>query len=278
MNNKKIIFLLFLFGYSIKANSQTLYLKPFGGVQSLLCSYDKKIGKVNTFKINYLHTAADLGFLLDYKLNDKLSLMCGISFSTIGWSYSLEVPKNLTKNPYGISDKRMHSEGIIMHRFPILINYTFSEKSLLKSKEGDTKESLQFKIGGGINIDNVPDIMTKDDTLSINWPSFYGDTIKYSNEWNYIDRDVKTGISLATNFNICLHNKIKNKDILELTFYYNQGLFNIINIDVHYQLNSIHSYSKLYSKGTSYGVILSIPIRIWHKSSRTYSPKGTIKL
>lgn len=259
---------MFLFGFVFNIQSQTLYLKPFGGVKSILCSYDKEIGKVSTFKVNYLNTGSDAGFLLTYQTNNKLSFTTGIKFGDIGWSYSLEVPKNLTKNPWGKSDKRMHSESLIMHRFPLLINYIFSEQSLFKNQTGEIKKTLQFKIGGGINIDNVPDIMSTYDSLSLNMPvTFYGDTIIYYNNWNYINHSSKTGISCAINFNLCFHNKVKNKDILELTFYYNQGLFNIINIDINYQLNSIHSYSKLFSKGTDYGIILNIPIRVFHKKA-----------
>jgi hypothetical protein len=258
------VILIILLGFLNNIKSQSLYLKPFGGVQSLLCSYDKNIGKTSTFNINYLNTASDIGFLLDYKLNNKLSVLCGISFSKIGWSYSLTIPKNLINNPNGISNKKMHSEGLIMHRFPLLFNYTFTEMPLYKNQKKEILKSLQFKIGGGINIDNVPDIMTKEDTLDLSIATNYGDTIKYSNNWNYISHN-KTGISIAMNFNIGFHNKVKNKDLFELTFYFNQGLINIINVDVNYQLNSIHSNTKLYSKGTNYGIVLCIPIKIFSK-------------
>jgi len=62
--------LLLLIGFSLKTYSQTLYLNPFGGVKSILCSYDKEIGKVSTFKVNYLNTGSDFGFLLRSKLKN----------------------------------------------------------------------------------------------------------------------------------------------------------------------------------------------------------------
>ena len=254
-----------MIGFVSDLKSQSLYFTPFGGVQSLLCSYDRKIGKVNTFKTNYLNLADDAGFMIVYQTQNRFSFSCGISFSKIGWSYSMTIPKDLIKNPYGISDKCLHSEALIMHRFPILFDAVLLEKKLLKDKSDKTIKTLQFKIGGGINVDNVPDIMDTTSKLKLNLSSIYGDTIKYTNRWNYIDHKLKTGISCAINCSFCFYNKIKNKSILELTFYYNQGLFNIINIDVNYQLNSIHAHSKLYSKGTNYGVILKIPVRLYNK-------------
>jgi hypothetical protein len=105
MSAKNITLVLCLFSASyFHAYSQSLYIIPSAGGQSLLCSFDKKIGKINTLKVNYLNLAIDYSVLMNYSINNRFSVSTGFSHSEIGWSFKMTIPKNLQKNPDVQSD------------------------------------------------------------------------------------------------------------------------------------------------------------------------------
>jgi hypothetical protein len=265
----RIFFILFahcFFVSNVVAQKQ-LYFKPYAGLMMPLCTYDKSLGKVSTFKINRFDNCLESGFLFSLRIKSNFFFTSGINFNNIGYTHKLSIPSNLVHNPYG-SPVRKSSASIGLFRFPILFSYYFAEYPSSKFRPGiiagNKKHCVKFKVTGGLCLDYIADIWNLNSGLSAgarfpNSSNIYFDTLN----WKYsmlIKNNL--GFSIYTGLSFVYSNRKKNNEILELTIYYNQGFIKMLHTDVEYQMNNIHGYAKLYSKGSGIGVLLTIPIRL----------------
>ena len=239
-----------------------LYLKPALGAQWTLCTADKSLGDNQVFGASKGGINPAIGLSAELTLNEKWAVSVGWTAGSIGWGYSLKMPDHLTKNPAKIGSSGQSTTTVGMHRFPVLVKYNFTELGW-GNASAETKEKqhkLKFYAQGGLSFDFLPPTRYGENTnafLGNGVADSYGDSLIY---YELTDALHKFNASAIVGLGTQLY--IKNKQRLDLTLFYSQGLRTMIREDVVYQLNSYHNDGRIFSNGSFIGASLAFPIRL----------------
>ena len=240
------VIFLFMFG-ATQVMSQTYFtLTPIVGLKRCFAKFDGG-DKPDFFKNNASNKQIVLGVLLEYHKN-KFTYSAGYLYNHAGYAYSIKSEGHPSDSgSWGYS----HSSANQGWSIPLRASY-----SIFKTNG----KFINFKLDmfGGIAIDHFSPRIDSINTYINNNVSTKS-TYKTINQYG-----VSANVGLTFQF---LH---RGKESIALTFYYNQGLTQYESIRLNYTtLADNKSYqSNLITRGTSFGILLSYPIKIWDVDKR----------
>lgn len=242
-------------------SQKTLFISPLIGIENPYCSLAKGKTTASTFKANYLDVGLNLGMLLRLQLNQNWTISTGISSGNIGWGFRVTTLKNNTFNPYRPPEHRT-SEAIYYHRFPLMLTYNLKQVNgwnihLEKPAKELNLFAFDLQATFGFSYNRVGALSYLEGSHGRSTTFLYGDNISYL--MNYKVKQM-SGASLIGGLGMQFY--FKNKPGIHLLFYYSQGIFNVVDVTVDYELNGDKFSSKLRAKGSIVGVQMSYPIRV----------------
>jgi hypothetical protein len=192
--------------------------------------------------------------MLRLQLSEKFGIATGYSGSDLGWGYSIEVPKKYSVNPFH-PDKMGSSTGAYMHQFPLLFSKTVGEYNI---REIDTVRHLylaSFRLdavfGGGLN-------------------RYGGGPLKgsYRASGGYDLIEFNATPILRRQWGQFLIGGVTarfyrlGKERANLSFYYTQGLTDMILVPVEYRYNTQSGATTLHVRGSGFSATLGLPLRL----------------
>ena len=251
-----IIFFFLIGNYQNLFAQKALYLKPFFGIQSPFCHYDRKIVKNEAFKVKNFQTTDNFGLLLELVLNEDWTISTGWSKGNIGWGFKETIPQDISKG-YGFEIGGYR--GNYIHRFPVMTKKRLAEVAWL---EIDPEKELyvfnfKFYAQSGLSLDYIPYANALAGTDTTGWGVSTGDYIlnyervKVLNRWN-----TSVQIGLGAQF---YHN---GRPRFDITLFYSQGLRNMVQIDIDTDMNGLKFNTRLLTRGSVVGATLAYPIRL----------------
>ncbi|WP_018344618.1 outer membrane beta-barrel protein [Cytophaga aurantiaca] len=242
------IFLVVVIIFSVNSVTAQTYvtLTPMLGLNRCFAKFDGG-DKPDLFKNNASNHQIIFGGLIDYHKN-KFIFSTGYLYNHAGYAYSIKsVGHQADSGSWGYK----HSSANQGWTIPLRVSYY-----LFKTNG----KFINFKLDmfGGIAIDHFSPRPFSTATYS-NAHVETKSTYKTINQYG-----VSANIGLTFQF---LH---RGKESIALTFYYNQGLTKYESIRLNYTtLEDNRSYqSNLITRGTSFGILLSYPIKIWDVDKR----------
>lgn len=204
--------------------------------------------------------------MIRLQVREKWSISAGYSGSTLGWAYSIRVPEKFTANPYG-GEQRGISTGAYMHQWPLLIGKTIKGYNIREIDDIQHIYLASFKLdivaGGGLN-------RIGNNCLSCNNSNggiLLYDLIEF--EDNPIVKSRLGGFLIG---GITSKFYRLGKERLNLSFYYTQGLTDMLIVPVNYRYNSETGSTTLHVRGSGFSATLGVPIRL--KSFNAVSQRG----
>ncbi|MBB4603235.1 hypothetical protein HNQ93_002999 [Hymenobacter luteus] len=194
--------------------------------------------------------------MLRLQVRENWGISAGYSGSTLGWAYSLKVPDKYTVNPFE-GERRGHSTGRYMHQFPLLFSKRISEYNI---KEIDTVRHtylasfrLDIVLGSGLNWNT----RNCSGCGQLNSGSLAYDTIDFSQR---IINKQSFGTFIIGGITARFYRL--NKERLNLSIYYTQGLTDMLLVPVEYRYNSQRGSTTLHVRGSGFSATLGVPIRL----------------
>lgn len=262
-----IIIFLCMFG-ATEVKSQTYFsLTPMLGLQRCFSKYLNG-NSPETFDSNILYRKLQYGLLIDYH-KSKCTFSTGIINGYTGTWYRISFPLNNPNNPSTLVTGSVYSSYQIIS-IPIRASYSLKEFYLFKIKRdytlrGEENEKLKniyyltsfkFKVFTGVLFDHL--------TSMQNQKSSGGD-IGYTVE-SFSSPINRNGVTAT--FGFTLQFIQRNKERLAVNFYYNQGITKYMVTNQTYTVGNNSYYANVVARGTSFGILLSYPIKIWDVDKR----------
>ena len=209
------------------------------------------------FKNNTNNHAVQYGIFLDYHVN-RFVFSAGWAYNNVGYSYRIG-PKYSSLIPTSSSASTMRTVS-----FPIRVAYELTDVGLFYKKTSSADElndapaqhfiNFKLKVFGGLVLDNV------------NWPS-YIDTISSVTITQRTYTQLNK-VGLSGTVGIAMQFMHHGKERLALSFYYHQGFTSYQKLTIDYTESNQAYQTSLVAKGTTYGITLSYPIKIWDIDKR----------
>jgi hypothetical protein len=253
---KALFSLFFFFDLYNQGLSQKVVLYPnLGFVRSFNSKIDVPAG--NDFKspANNLNVVGGLG--LEYVINNNLSLEANIDNGILAYSYQIKKTGNACLIVYS------HFEGYDVLQLNLGINKFSSVFPMASLGKRKYSAKLKFSVGLGLNK------FGRTDNELNEMEYFYKsvcpdgqDSLKATT--SLLRKTAKWGGHIWTKFGIRVLNQ-KGKEMIDLSFFYNQGLTKQYEADIEYYLNTDFYTARLGSKGSQMGLRLGFPIRFRSK-------------
>ena len=197
------------------------------------------------------------------QLTDRWALTAGYRGSASSWGYKLEVPPDMTVNPFPQGDQRGSASGPYMHQFPLEVHYAIRKVNWVPLDTLDRLYLLSFRLdvfaGGGLNRvgDNCLDCANFNPTPLTGRTSPYYDIIEFRAQ-PYYNRTWGGFLVVGATARFYRQGKERLNFSLALT----QGLTDMLIIPVQYSYNGRLGATVLQARGTGVSATLGYPFLV----------------
>lgn len=277
MKKKSILFcflLCFVFGLSF-AQSTRVSLRPYLGLQQKFSHIIDNSRGSSTFDNHVWNESLDLGLLLETEINGKYKIITGIAGGLAGTSYGLTITK--PKNPYGSPRKRRASASPVtripilfsllsrqINWIPIRYNRKRQELTLGETDRENRRYLFNFRVEPFVGMAYNRLNLLESGELSGGTVFIYGDSILIESE----KTTEITANSISVILGATLQFMHQGKQRLAFTFYYNRGLNTLLRENIVYTLNGTTYQTVQGARGTTIGLDVSYPIRLYDSVRR----------
>jgi hypothetical protein len=193
--------------------------------------------------------------MLRLQLNQKTAISAGYSTGTMGWGYGLFMPEAYRNTSVGVLYS-FTAEAEEVHRFPLLVHREFKRLNFktINSEQNLHTYSIGFSYFGGAGLNYRQGISPG---TSMSFISFNGDSITLTNRAHLLR---KAGAFVTAGATTRFYRLGREK--LNLTLFVNQGLTDMLAVDINYQYNRGSGTDRFRVRGSSVGLMLGVPIRL----------------
>ncbi|MCU0446272.1 MAG: hypothetical protein MUE85_15300 [Microscillaceae bacterium] len=250
---KELLYLcLFIAFFNDLWAQNRLYITPIYAIQSEVSRLDRHYGNRYTGFSTYYDWlgGANFGATISYYHSDKWNISTGLVAGLLGWGFEIK-SKQLSAS---------HNTGNTIFRIPLTFGKTIQEVNFLRlNPQKDTYLMLfNLELIGGISYDFFINPETYQ-PYSYQIENFFypGVLIAYQEVPKVINQQ-----SFSIHGGFALQFRHRGENRLRIAFFYSQGLRNLIDIDVNYNLSGQLYNSRLKTSGSVFGCNISYPIKL----------------
>lgn len=197
------------------------------------------------------------------QITDKVALTAGYRGSGLSWGYKLEVPKEITVNPFPQGNQSGHGNSAYMHQLPVELHYGVGKYNIHSLDTLDQLYLVSFRldafVGGGVNRigNNCIDCGNLNETPITGQTSPIRDVIEFRQQ-PYYNRTWGGFLTAGVTARFYRLGKERFNFSLALT----QGLTNMIIVPVQYSYNGRLGATTLHVRGSGISATLGYPILV----------------
>ena len=196
-------------------------------------------------------------------LSDRWAVTAGYRGGGLSWGYKLEVPADLTVNPFPQGDQKGSASSAYLHQFPVKLYYTLGRHNWVPVDTLGRLYLLSFRLDafGGGGLERVStDCLTCSNfnpTPLTRRTSPYQDIIEFREQpfYNRIWGGFVTAGLTARFYRL-------GKVRLDFSLCFTQGLTDMLLVPVQYSYNGHLGASLLHVRGSGISVTLGYPILV----------------
>ncbi|UYZ58573.1 hypothetical protein [Hymenobacter latericus] len=204
--------------------------------------------------------------MLRLQLNQKTAVSVGYSSGMMGRGHRIFMPQAYSNNTYG-TVYSFSTSGDEVHRLPVLLHHEVKRFNFTPINPEQTLYNYSVGLsvygGGGLNYRRQIN-----DGTAVSSISFMADTITEVQRARLVN---KVGAFVTGGVTARFYRLGKEK--LNLTLFLNQGLTDMLKVDLDYRYNRGHGTEQFRVRGSSVGLMLGVPIRL--KTFEPTPPPGT---
>jgi hypothetical protein len=253
----KILLITLLFVQQIVAQKGSVYITPALGIQNGHSSILKDRFSSNaTIKNNRIYVSIYYSIGIDYEVKNNHFISVNYFNGQAGVSIGLK-NKPCSTNGNISSSRRSTATGFNNKR----LNLGYQFPVYTKNYNKNVKLQVSFKAGVAIDFKGSE----SDSGGNIILPS-----INSCGEEYFLKKRVvyRKPLSLLMPFQVNMDLYSRQKRKVGLSIFYHKGITKNTQFDIDYITNSYTQTSSFLSRGTSYGVVLSYPIRVYKRKTR----------
>jgi hypothetical protein len=278
---KHILVFIFLFQILFpvcKTNAQQqIFLRPYLGSGMGFCYYKIKpdnsdwfdLKKNNPVLLNRFQNF-QVGLLLEAPVSKKIKLISGIATGIASYAFTFFIGEKKDTLPNGSIVKNKEYSGdkrsIKLLCFPVNIKYTVFDPAFkanvdtLNDKNHTNKIEIIFGASFNYGITNLNPLGIYPNAGLLANGIYNNDTIKQTTNNSYHNR-FGVSANAGITWSICK----KHKEQISFTLYYEQGITNILDVDMYFSKNNTTIYRQIGSRGSQVHFNVSVPIKIFQK-------------